>query len=314
MIRPPTAPPRRRTAVAAALVFVLAGLAACGSDSSKDEGSKPHASAEAVNIAQQKVLQARSAKVSGSVKVALLPETLEMEGVISWEKRPTGELRVKNPSGTNDTTALITEDAAYVSFGGDFDFPQLPSTPDLPGLPSTKNVRWLKLSLDNLGEGNATGKVLRNELHYNNPARAIALMRQAGDIKQVGTETKNGVDTRHFSGRVEIAKLVADHKVGLTEQDIEAFRQEQAALGVKFQQIDIWLNDQELPVHIELSADSKHGSVEFSGDYSDFGVEVNVQAPPDSEVFDIGKLQQDLQKLPSAGEFGNPPLGNPYGD
>ncbi|HEX3732156.1 MAG TPA: hypothetical protein VHU91_04430 [Mycobacteriales bacterium] len=290
---------RRAVIALAAFALLAGGLAACGSDS-KDSTAPPAGGALAmVNTAQQRVLTKKSARVDGEITPATGAQAMHADGIISWEKQATGTISISTGQGKGATTALITDDATYVSMGGDFQLPSFPSLPGMPMLPSMGNAKWMKLSLTDLGNRNATGKVIRNELRYNNPSRSIAFLRQAGDITQVGMEKKNGVDTRHFHGRVEISKLVADHRVGLTDSEIRDFRSEQEALGVKYQDMDVWLNSDDLPVRVEITSHADGGDLKFIGNYSDFGVKVEVKAPPESEVFDIGKLQNSMSRFGS---------------
>ncbi|MGH3430734.1 MAG: hypothetical protein ACRDQZ_24740 [Mycobacteriales bacterium] len=293
---------RRVVTTLTALALLAGGLTACGSDSRDKAAPREGGALAMVNTAQQKVLTKKSARVDGEITAVSGAPPMRAHGIISWEKQATGTISISTGQGKGATTALVTDDATYVSMGGDFQLPKLPPVPSLPGmptLPSMGDAKWMKLSLTDLGNRNATGKVIRNELRYNNPSRSIAFMRQAGDIAQVGTEKVNGVDTRHFHGRVEISKLVADHQVGLTDQEIREFRSEQETPGVKYQDMDIWLNSDDLPVRVEITSHTSGADLKFSGDYSDFGVKVDVKAPPQSEVFDIGKLQNGLPGLGS---------------
>lgn len=270
-----------------ATLLIGIGMTACsGTEPGRpspahNEAAAAGAPAAMIATAATNVADASSAKVSGTAKVAGAPSALRLAGTLSWADDIAAEIDVGGIAGR------FVDDVMYLR---------------LPGLGGGK---WIKQDLDDLAVPGATGEVIRAELRGNDPASAIAMMKQASDIELVGTEVRDDTRTTHFSGTVELATLVADHQLGLSDADIQAFRKEQQAAGVRSEKIDVWLNGKQLPVHMEVSTQGKRGALTLATDCTDYGVGVDITAPPPSDVLDLGGLTR-------SGKPGD--LPNPFSD
>ncbi|HEX7658176.1 MAG TPA: hypothetical protein VF444_01755 [Pseudonocardiaceae bacterium] len=111
----------------------------------------------------------------------------------------------------------------------------------------------------------------------NNPASAISKLKSAGTLTSTLHEQLNGQSTTHYTINVDLAKMAASlpdsdpDKEGITD-----------ALdnGASTETVDLWVNDQELPVQIIV----KNAESTAAITYSDWGTPVNITAPPADQV------------------------------
>ena len=266
--------PRARWAVAGVLmVGLVAGCGAGGIAGSSSGGRDPR---DALTDSSGKAQQAGSARYIGTATG--LGQPINFQGTLSWKDSLTGEMTMTGSGLPGGGAVRITEDALYTS---------IPS--GLPGPMAGK--RWGKFSYDDMATVfGPVGKMFGAALTQTNPVRSAAMLRQAGDLKLVGEEQRNGVATRHFAGTLELAKLVEDLKLGLTDEVIAQLRSEYQKTGISSEQLDVWLDEQNLPVHVEAkTTDSTGGEIVYAADYSDYGQPRQISPPSADEVYDLGE-------------------------
>ncbi|MET7299229.1 hypothetical protein [Embleya sp. NPDC005575] len=285
------------TAAMTAALLALGGLTACGGDGKstpkKGGGGAKSAAGAFLDDVEKATAEKQSVQFSGTTSIpgasggqspnpqppgsAGMPGGGKFEGRMSWA------------GGTNlseitmgELKSVMTKDAAYINM----------KTPMMAG------KTWMKTSTAGMAGRDAMGKLLADVVASGNPAKSLALLLQAGDLKEIGTEDRAGVRTRHFAGTVEFGKLIADIDANLTEADIETLRQQQAALGVTTEKIDVWIGPDKLITHVENHTQSDQGPMVFAGDYTNWGAKFDIAPPPADQVFDMGDLTKGLPNLP----------------
>jgi hypothetical protein len=140
-----------------------------------------------------------------------------------------------------------------------------------PGKPWTKNA----------GES----KEIASALKQSDPRLALQMFADVGTLKQVGTETINGVSATHYSVTVELAKVAKQHP------EVADILNVLIKQGVKTQDVQLWVDAQKRPVRIVTSAQlpnpAKPGQKIDSRqtvDFTDWGAPVTIQAPPSDQV------------------------------
>jgi hypothetical protein len=121
----------------------------------------------------------------------------------------------------------------------------------------------------------------------NDPATQLALFTSSGDVKRVGTETVDGVQATHYAGTVDLAKLA-----GNDNAQLKSLLSQTSKIGLSSLTLDLWVNDQNLPVKIHESSPAS-SSVQFdvTVDYSDYGTTpVVVTPPPASDTNDLSGM------------------------
>ena len=153
---------------------------------------------------------------------------------------------------------------------------------------------WIKFDLETLGEDGQSPVPGLNPAS-NDPRGVLdALRGVSGEVKDVGGEKIRGVDTTHYRASVDIEK--AQEAVPEERRDDFATFSEQ--LGIDTLPIDVWVDEEgrarRFAYEIEAPAagDDATGMVTLVIDLYDFGVAVDVEAPPEAEVTDFGELQQ----------------------
>ncbi|HTF46857.1 MAG TPA: hypothetical protein VK735_05350 [Pseudonocardia sp.] len=267
--------PRARWAVAGVLIVGLVG--GCGEGGIAGSSAGGREPRDVLFDGSSKAQQAGSARYVGTANPGL-GQPINFQGTLSWKNGLTGEMTMTGSGLPGGGAVRITEDALYTS---------IPS--GLPGPSAGK--QWGKFSYDDMAiVFGPVGKVFGAALTQTNPVRTAAMLRQAGDLKLVGEEQRNGVATRHFVGTIEPVKLVQDLKLGLTDEVIAELRREYQKAGISSEQLDVWLDEQNLPVHVEAkTTDSTGRQVVYAADYADYGQPRQISPPSADEVYDLGE-------------------------
>lgn len=166
--------------------------------------------------------------------------------------------------------------------------------PAVEGLELPGGEQWVGLEfarvLEAAGiEADAVGAVMTVT-----PDASLGALEAAGKIEEVGEEEVDGVTTTHFRGEVR----TSDYIETLPEERREAARKaleelfEKAEIDDEPGAMDVWV-DEEGRVRRIRQGDTVPPSDGLPGGkalvemtYSDFGAELDVQAPPKGDVFD----------------------------
>ncbi|GII04710.1 putative lipoprotein [Planobispora takensis] len=268
----------RRLAPAVALgAAALVAVAGCGAQSAGSLGNVKLAAAEAVQESAQQAEEVTSysadlvldaadgeqgaGKIQGSMVYQSKPElatdvTLD---VISFGGRNV-------PGGAR---AILLGDTVYVKselltkFAG-------------TGKP------WLKVSASDLGAGDqAQIKEFMAQAQQFDLAGTVKLLTASKDVKAVGTETVDGVETTHYSGTFPVDEAVQLLDPAEREQVQEQLSK---AKDVKF---DLWADAQSLPRKVTLSGSEQGATFTMAAQFRDFNEPVTITAPPADQVGDL---------------------------
>lgn len=159
---------------------------------------------------------------------------------------------------------------------------------------------WIKFDLNALGPD---GESLLPLNPAGSDPRGVldALQGVSGDVEDVGEEQIRGVSTRHYRAAVDLDKAAESVPEGRRE-DFAAFSED---LGIEQLPIDVWVDSDGRARRLSYEINPAEGapfespsgsservmsSANLTIDLYDFGVKVDVAAPPDSEVTDFGAL------------------------
>jgi LppX_LprAFG lipoprotein len=161
---------------------------------------------------------------------------------------------------------------------------------DLPSQFADK--KWLKLDISKYA--GASGSSLSG-LGQANPTSALDALRGAGDVTTVGTEEIDGVETTHY--RAEIDPQQAVWKAPVESQ--AKLREALSQLGDQKIPVDVWIDNDGQAVKYAVNVDVPgKGEVTESFEFYDYGADVDVTAPPDSEVADMSSMLNGLPTAP----------------
>jgi hypothetical protein len=285
---------RARITAVAVGVAMTAGLTACGSGggSSDGDGHGVHlvSPIEALKLASHATEQKKSAHVEATTTMGTPngAQTSQGEGAVSWATGGvTGEMTLTQKGGAlagspmagKSMKARYTSDAMYVNVGDQF------------AATVGHGAHWLKYDYDALAQqAGASGAFLKDQLQNNNPSRSVQLVLATGKVKKAGTATVRGQKTTHYSGTVKVSELARMQSKEMSEQDLQQLQKQLESAGMDTEKIDLWINEDDLLVKKTESADTANGAYESTAFYSDYGVDVSVQAPEASDTMDFQKL------------------------
>lgn len=198
--------------------------------------------------------------------------SINSSGDLTFGPSLAGHLTMAVPSLGNMETVLVNG-TMYV---------KLPS--GLAGALGETGKPWTKFDLggdDPLSQSLGSTADLAGQA---DPTQLLQQIAAAGTITKVTHDTVNGVPATHYQITVDVAKMAAGKSGDAFEQ------QELEQLGVGTLPFDIWVDADNLPLRIvthiaysELTTDRPE-QVTMTIDYSDWGKQVTITAPPASQV------------------------------
>ena len=253
----------RRIAIAF-LVLPLV-LAACGSGTSETEAPKltPLGS---VKSAAAKTTLAKSQHITLKGSTTSAGTLVEISGSGDFDNTKNlgsihAEFSAAGLSGTIDE--VMNGTTIYIK------------SPFFSGaLPEGKT--WLKLDLQKFGKSKG---IDFSALLAQDPATSLAQLQASGDVTEVGDETVDGVETTHYRAHIDPSKL-------------PQAAQRQALAHPKYGPLDIWVGKDDGYVrrvntsYSTKTGDSPRQAVTLTMGFSDFGKDVSVSVPAESETHD----------------------------
>jgi hypothetical protein len=113
-----------------------------------------------------------------------------------------------------------------------------------------------------------------------NGAGMIDALRGVGDVEELGAEEVNGVQATGYRVTIDVDRALE----AASEGDREELRAAVGQLGSEWP-MEVWVTDSGLPVRMEMSlspTDLFDMTMRF--DFTDFGVDADIQAPPADDV------------------------------
>ncbi|MFJ8695318.1 LolA-like protein [Streptomyces roseolilacinus] len=304
-----------RPGVSVAALVVLAGVTGCQGGDGKKAADAPagqsqwSSAAQVIQAAYEKTAAAKSARVRMTMT---MPEGLaggagaaagadggemEMTGVVGWNPG-TMDITVTGgvpglgagAGGADGFRMVMVDDVMYMDMGDK-------APEELDG------KRWMKLDFKALGEKSgdaALRKQLTGSLESMNqdPAKQLALLLDSPNLKHVGPEKVDGVDTQHYKGTLTVDEMVASNKSlsVLSAKEREELVAKMKEGGLTAYDTEVWVNGDGYPVRMDVGMATPGGEVEMSVAYSDYGTKAAVQAPPAGQTFDFMEMMKKLSE------------------
>ena len=185
--------------------------------------------------------------------------------------------------------AAIGADALDVVFVHNVVYYHLPAGT----LPAGKE--WMRIDVRTLADASGVDFQQLAQASQSDPAQYLRWLQAAGDeVEEVGEATVRGVEATQYGASVDLADLAGavDPEVReATRLWAEALREQ---LGVDEVPTDVWIDEDGLVRRIRQRYDLRVGErkvrTEIAMELFDFGVEVDVEAPPADAVVDLGDL------------------------
>jgi hypothetical protein len=298
----------RRVGLSIAVATALASVAACGSSGSsgssgKDDkalgkGATRVSPIAALRSAEQSTDKADSAKVESSTVMGSLM-SMKAKGNLGWGDGLTGTLTMTYTDGTLADTmraagstsmeARYLPDAYYAKMGEKF-------------AEQADGKHWLKYAYDDLAKlGGSSGAYLKDQMQNSTPNQSVKLLLASGDVKKVGAESVRGQQATHYAGTVNVADLAAKNS-NLTASQLAGLKKQLTAAGVTTEQVDIWVDAQDLLVKKVEKGQMSSGQYTQTAYYSDYGVKVDATVPPASDTEDFTALLKKQGLTPGSAD------------
>lgn len=182
--------------------------------------------------------------------------------------------------------------------------------PEIPGLPIPGGKEWISLDIVEIAEAFGVDAEGLAPLFAYDPSAYLRLVNSAKGMKEVGTETVNGTETRHFRGTYTgedlINGLPADRQAAARDA-LEKFETQFGDdLLAAPTPVDIWIDDEGVARRMSSAAPipaakgQAAGKMSFVYDLTKFGAKLDVSKP--ASVTDV---TDDLVTLFKSDEFRN---------
>jgi hypothetical protein len=125
-----------------------------------------------------------------------------------------------------------------------------------------------------------------------NPAQFLEYLHSmGGEVRQSGTETVRGVPTTHYSGTIDLHKVLEKASSGESAAAKSAIDQVINQLGSGTIPVQVWVDDQhmvrKMVIAFPIDAGGQKLESSVTIEFFDFGATAPVHVPADSETFEL---------------------------
>jgi hypothetical protein len=263
----------RRGTWAGIVLALVMGVTACGGGGGND-------AAVSIKTLQAAVSNSQAAESSRfvmdmTVDVADGPVTIKVDGVMAGDGK-TGELDVSMPI-VGTLQERIVDGVIYMNLGS---FPGAPAQLD--------GKQWVRLDPEQLKQSGML-EGLADQSETNSPKQGLEYLQGlSGDVQDLGEETVAGESATHYKASIDYAKVL--------DKLPDASPEVRDALGkLGTVPADVWIDGQDRVVKMHMTIDGSAfgagaGTAEMTMELTDFGVPVDVQAPPADDTVDFSAL------------------------
>ncbi|MEU3750490.1 MULTISPECIES: hypothetical protein [Streptomyces] len=290
----------KRAGVALTATAVVAGVAGCqdGGDAKSGAGVKSHGDVtKVIQAAYEKTSAAKAAKVKMTMTMSGVGAdsgTAELTGVQGWDPAVM-DITVKgsmlaagDPDAPEQVRMIMADNVMYLDMGAK-------QAAEMDG------KRWMKLDMKAAAEASgdkALQKQMTGGLESMNqdPAQQLALLLDSPNLKHVGAAKINGMETQHYKGTLTVEQMLAANESSklLSKKDHDALIANVKKMGMKGYDTQVWVNEDGLPARMDVGMTMAEGSMKMRADYSDYGTQATVQAPPAKDTVDLFKMLKEL--------------------
>ncbi|MFI6083209.1 hypothetical protein ACIBBB_19875 [Streptomyces sp. NPDC051217] len=300
-----------RVGVSLTAVAVVAGVAGCqsgdsdadtkkkaGSSAAKGEPQSRSAVTDVLTAAYEKTAAAKSAKVTMTMSMPAAATgaeagDMEMTGVMGWDPMVmdmtmSGSMLQAEPDAPDKIRMVWVKNAMYMDMGAE-------AAKDMDG------KRWMMLDLAAAAEASGDPAAAREltggmENMNQDPAQQLALLLDSPNVKHVGSEKIDGVEAQHYKGTLTVAEMMESNEGldVLSEKERKDLLDNIKKSGIKGYDTEVWVNEDDYPVKMDVAMDSPQGEMKISAHYSDYGAKASVQTPPAADTVDLFKMLGDL--------------------
>ncbi|MEU0999426.1 DUF1396 domain-containing protein [Streptomyces tibetensis] len=267
------------SAAGACALLLAVGAVGCGSEQSPEMTPAAAVAKAAKNTEDITSLQYR---LKGTV-----PESGRVEGEASMRLKPTIAMSMKmtalDQAAGESMEIRLVDKAMYLGGGAEM-------AKEMDG------KRWLKFDLSGSDAAKDLDKMGSPSQAEQNPAAESTFLTGAKDVKKVGSEKVEGVETTHYTGTVTLADLRASLKDGKaqTRKQREKSIKQYEKLGVDKFTMDMWVDGEDHTKQFRMKGEADKGPMDMTITFLDYNKPVTVTAPPAKDVADLSEMFKEL--------------------
>ena len=264
------------------LLALAVGLTACGSDT---------LSLDPVASAAAKTVESGSSRVEFTASMKAAGESIDMSGSGAFDYRTS-----RGQATYRMQVPMLGDVSMEMRMVGTKVFLRLPQA--LTG-GMTGGKEWMGMDVGKALERTGLGGL--DLTQQQDPTQTLQYLRTASTgVREAGTATVRGVETTRYTGRLDFRKALDAGIDGLeltpaerqrARQGMEAMLDQLGGEGVPF---EVFVDEdgllRRMTMHMNMAIEGERVAMTMSMDYFDFGVDVNVHAPPARDVFDATGL------------------------
>jgi hypothetical protein len=143
---------------------------------------------------------------------------------------------------------------------------------------------WVKIDLSKLASLKGVNfSQLLQTAGQQDPTQALQVLQSIGDVKEVGSDQVDGVDTTHYAGTIDPQKAAAKYAGNAVGSMLKQ-------AGTKPIPIDVWVDGDGYVRKVVESMNVATVAVKVEATMSDFGTKVDVTPPPADQTIDLAAL------------------------
>ncbi|MFE2724970.1 hypothetical protein [Kitasatospora sp. NPDC059327] len=306
----------RRTAVAVVVAALALTATACNNDekstgaasaapttaaAAQPTSAAPSATPEPTKEAPAKLTPAAYLKLvtekTGSVKSAKITEeiltggaTITATGTIGWSDGLQGDLsmdmsqlpvgqQMAKLTGSKTVPIRYLKDGMYLRLGGEV-------------VEAVGGRHWLHYSYADMAAMNGA---TADQLKQADPVEGVRSLIASGKVAEAGQETVNGKPATHYTGQLTVDEMTAAAGSGVTDEQVQAMKKKLKTAGISSEQIDVWVDADNLVVKRTEQADTKAGPFKVTVGYSDYGTAVSATAPDQADVVEFAEIAKQAK-------------------
>lgn len=275
---------RHSTAWVGLTAAALVAVTGCGSDAAKETTDK---AAEAIT-STDKIMAALTRATDrteelGSAEVKMSTDLgtgtpIAMDGTYSWGDGMAYDIQMDTRAAQMEslqddpTIHCLLVDGVYY-----YDVDPQASGP-------IAGKEWIKVDSSAVF-GDSGSQAYKGGGDAGNPTASLKGLKYASDVENLGTETVNGQSATHY-------RAVLDE--GDMGQFKDAYSGEDSMMGsltggATTMEMDIWVNDKDLPVRLKQDM----GTLSISMDFAKFGATKDIDAPPAAQTADLTEMLKE---------------------
>ncbi|MCX4908089.1 DUF1396 domain-containing protein [Streptomyces sp. NBC_00878] len=275
---------RGATGAALAALVLTGGAVGCSKDGASEESPKMTPAAAVAKAAKNtEDITSISYRMTGRT-----PEEGRVKADAQMRMKPDVAMSMKITAldqGADGTAEIRLVDKAMYIGGG------AAAAKEMDG------KSWIKFDLSTLGDDALGGAAPGAGTADKNPAQESTFLTGSKDVKKVGTEKVDGVETTHYKGTValdDFRESLKDESKTTREQREKSLEQYEK-MGVDTLTMDMWIDGEDHAKQFRMRGDADKGKLDMTITFVDYNKPVTVEAPPAKDVMDLAEMMGDIK-------------------